>query len=168
MSFQSLKFDQKVSGLICQGTDYSTVAINYANSSSNEELRLRTVIPSLRLLWLITGTKKEFVSFTNNSAYYNRLFDNMILQNTDKNALNNWDMPDKKQSLVRPPFFLHSSIYFTFNTLVVYLTKKLLGIIFINTTSNNLVFVIAWFQVVLGITTGTSKLYLKVIVLNYY
>lgn len=52
-------------------------------------------------------------------------------------------MPDKKQSLVRPPFFLHSSIYFTFNTLVVYLTKKLLGIIFINTTSNNLVFVTA-------------------------
>ena len=111
--------------------------------SSNEELRLRTVIPSLSLLWLITGTKKEFVSFTNNSAYYKRLFDSMILQNTDKNALNNLDMPDKKQSLVRPAFFLHSSIYFTFNTLVVYLTKKLLGIIFINTTSNNLVFVIA-------------------------
>lgn len=86
---QSLKCDQKVSGLICQGSDFSTVAINYANRSSNEELRLRTVIPSLRLLWLITGTKKEFVSFTNNSAYYNRLFDNVILQNTDKNALSN-------------------------------------------------------------------------------
>lgn len=73
--------------------------------SSNEELRLRTVIPSLSLLWLITGTKKEFVSFTNNSAYYKRLFDSMILQNTDKNALNNLDMPDKKQSLVRPASF---------------------------------------------------------------
>ena len=109
---------------VCQGSDYSTVAINYANRSSNEELRLRTVIPSLSLLWLITGTKKEFVSFTNNSAYYNRLLDSMIPQNTDKNALNNLDMPDKKQSLVRPAFFfLHSSIYFTFNTLVVYLTK---------------------------------------------
>ena len=79
--------------------------------NSNEELRLRTVIPSLSSLWLITGTKKEFVSFTNNSAYYNRLFDNMILQNTDKNALNNLDMPDKKQSLVRPAFFFFILVF---------------------------------------------------------
>lgn len=88
MSSQSLKCDQKVSGLICQGSDYSAVAINYANRSSNEELRLRTVTPYV-YCGLSQVQKKEFVSFTNNSAYYNRLFDNMILQNTDKNALSN-------------------------------------------------------------------------------
>ena len=48
----------------------------------------------------------------------------MILQNTDKNALNNLDMLDKKQSLGRPAFFFFILVFISHLILWWYTLQK--------------------------------------------